>query len=82
MITLPLWVVIIEYVWRILALFFIGISLPVIIRAIKSKTFINPNTDWNPNNNQNQYNPQHPSTIRKEMQTGNKNSTDNPNAKP
>ena len=81
MITLPLWVAIVEFIWGILALFFIGLTLPTIIQAIKLKIFINYNTNRNPSNKQNQYNPQHPSTVRKEMQTSDKSRTDNPNSK-
>jgi hypothetical protein len=44
MITLPLWVAIVEFIWGILALFFIGLTLPTIIQAIKLKIFIYPNT--------------------------------------
>jgi hypothetical protein len=39
MITLPLWVAIVEFIWGILALFFIGLTLPTIIQAIKLKIF-------------------------------------------
>jgi hypothetical protein len=81
MITLPLWVAIVEFIWGILALFFIGLTLPTIIQAIKLKIFIYPNTNRNPSNNQEQDNPQHPSAIRKEMQTSNKGSTNSPNTK-
>ena len=50
MISLPIWVAITLYVWSILSLFFIGITLPIELKGIKSKMLVNLDAYKSPTN--------------------------------